>query len=148
MARLAMSRRRQRRLGRVGRGARLLWPICGRRSLDASASLVLTGVFMAYIWWRVDIGRSEMVKFFPASAKGVLWDLWLLNATGWAAMLWAWRTTILGLLVAGGRPKWLPGSTRTIEKLHRTTSLSTIALTLIHILVLVEHEFRHKDQSP
>jgi hypothetical protein len=115
---------------------------------DASASLVLTGVFMLYIWWRVDIGRSEMVKFFPASADGVLWDLWLLNATGWAAMLWAWGTTMLGLLVAGGRPRWLPGSTRTIEKLHRTTSLSTIALTLIHILVLVEYEFRHKDLGP
>jgi Ferric reductase like transmembrane component len=115
---------------------------------DASASLALTGVFMLYIWWRVDIERSEMVKFFPGSAKGVLWDLWLINATGWAAMLWAWGTTMFGLLVAGGRPKWLPGTTKTIEKLHRTTSLSTIALTLIHMLVFVEYEFRHKDQGP
>jgi methionine sulfoxide reductase heme-binding subunit len=113
---------------------------------DFSVSLGLTGVFMLYIWWKVDIESSEMVKFFPASADGtVFWDLWLLNAVGWAAMLWAWATTILGLLVAGQRPTWLPGSTRTIEKLHRTTSLSTIALTLIHILVLVEYQLRHKD---
>jgi hypothetical protein len=115
---------------------------------DASASLLLTGVFMAYIWWRVDIRRSELVKFFPAGADGgVFIDLWLINATGWAAMMWAWGTTVLGLLVSGRRPKWLPGTTRTIEKLHRTTSLTTIAMTLIHMLVFVEYEFRHKDQG-
>lgn len=116
---------------------------------DASASLVVTGVFMAYIWWRVDIRRSELVKFFPAAADGsVFLDLWLLNATGWAAMLWAWGTTLLGLLVPSRRPMWLPGTTRTIEKLHRTTSLTTIAMTLVHMLVFVEYEFRHKDQGP
>jgi hypothetical protein len=116
---------------------------------DASASLALTGVFMLYIWWRVDIRRSEMVEFFPASADGaVFFDLWLINATGWAAMVWAWGTTLLGLLVSGRRPRWLPGTTRTIERLHRTTSLTVIALTLIHMLVFVEYEFRHKDQGP
>lgn len=104
---------------------------------------------MLYIWWRVDIGRSEMVKFFPGSADGTdFFDLWLVNATGWAAMLWAWGTTLLGLLVSGRRPTWLPGTTRTIERLHRTTSLTVIAMTLIHMLVFVVYEFRHKDEGP
>lgn len=54
---------------------------------------------------------------------------------------------ILGLLVAGGRPKWLPGSTKAIEKLHRTTSLSVIGLTAVHIALMILRRIRNPEYT-
>jgi len=106
--------------------------------LDASLGLVLTAVSFGYIWWRIEAESSEGVLLMgPDFADPSYWPSWMVQATGWAAWWWAWGTVSLGLLVAGDRPTWLPGSTRTIEKLHRTTSLTVIGLTLAHILVLI-----------
>jgi sulfoxide reductase heme-binding subunit YedZ len=107
---------------------------------DLSLSLLLTGLVFGYLWWRVSIERSEAVSLIGRSMEdfGYNWTYFLLQAIGWAALWWAWGTVILGLLVAGGRPSWLRLPTGTIEKLHRTTSLTVIALTLVHILLMVQ----------
>lgn len=105
---------------------------------DASLGLVLTAVSFGYIWWQMEAESSESVLLMgPELAQNSYWIYWMMQGFGWAALWWAWGTVMLGLLVAGDRPKWLPGSTRTIEKLHRTTSLSVIGLTLAHMLTYI-----------
>lgn len=103
---------------------------------DFSVGLLVTASVWLLFWWRIENERSETVQLMPHLADFKFWSYWLCQAFGWSALLWAWGTTMLGLLVAGGRPRWLPGSTRTIEKLHRTTSLTVIVLTFAHIMML------------
>ena len=104
---------------------------------DFSVALLLTASVWLLLWWRIENERSETVQVMADMALGRHWAYWLSQAFGWAAFLWAWGTVVLGLLVAGKRPTWVPGSTRTIERLHRTTSLSVIGLTLAHMLTMV-----------
>lgn len=104
---------------------------------DASLALLVTASVWLLLWWRVENERSETVQVMPDMAELGHWAYWLCQAFGWAALLWSWGTVVLGLLVAGRRPRWVPGSTRTIEKLHRTTSLTVIGLTLAHIVTLI-----------
>lgn len=104
---------------------------------DASLALLVTASVWLVLWWRVENERSETVQVMPDLAGFEHWAYWLCQAFGWAALLWAWGTVMLGLLVAGRRPRWVPGSTRTIEKLHRTTSLTVIGLTLAHIVTQI-----------
>lgn len=103
---------------------------------DATASLVLTGVILAVLWWRVENDRSQTIELMPTLATMDYFPYFALQAFGWSALVWSWGTVILGLLVAGGRPGWLEVKTRTLEKLHRTTSLTVMALTLVHILLM------------
>lgn len=103
---------------------------------DASAALVLTGLILAVLWWRVENDRSETVQLMPTLASTDRFPYYALQAFGWTALLWSWGTVILGLLVAGGRPRWLRVPTRSIEKLHRTTSLTVLGLTSVHILLM------------
>jgi sulfoxide reductase heme-binding subunit YedZ len=103
-------------------------------------------VAFTYAWWRAENGRSETVQLMPKLAEfWTWWEAHAVDATGWAALWWAWGTVILGLLVAGGRPNWLRLPTRTIEKLHRTTSLTVIGFTLLHILLMTQSWLRHHD---
>jgi hypothetical protein len=107
---------------------------------DLALSLVLTGVVFGYLWYRVGAERSETVNLHGTVMAdfGYSWTYHLLQAVGWAALWWSWATVLLGLLVAGGRPSWLRFTTRSIEKLHRTTSLTTILLVAVHILLMIQ----------
>lgn len=107
---------------------------------DASLALLITVSIFAVLFWRVENDRSETTTVMPFMDDTAHWPYWLSQAFGWSALLWAWGTVMLGLLVAGTRPRWVPGSTRTIEKLHRTTSLTVIGLTLVHMLLVVQHQ--------
>ncbi|MBH0247910.1 hypothetical protein I3W98_41925, partial [Streptomyces cavourensis] len=71
------------------------------------------------------------------------WMYFLSQAFGWSALLWAWGTVILGLLLSGSRPQWLRVSGPRLERLHRTTSLNTIALIFAHALFFGAELFRH-----
>lgn len=100
---------------------------------DALAALAITASVFVFLFARAESGDSATIAVMPFMADaGTYWMYWLSQAFGWAALLWAWGTIMLGFLLAGPRPGWLPLSYVQLERLHRTTSLSTIFLMIAH----------------
>ncbi|WP_260193100.1 ferric reductase-like transmembrane domain-containing protein [Actinophytocola gossypii] len=103
---------------------------------DASAALVVTLAIFVWLYIRVRQGTSATVAVMPMMADANrFWVYFLSQAFGWSALLWAWLTTMLGLVRASARPAWsLPGrySAARVERLHRATSLTTIGLMFAH----------------
>ncbi len=71
----------------------------------------------------------------------------LSQAFGWSALLWAWGTVMLGLLLSGPRPARLPVPRQTLERWHRTTSLTTTALMFAHALMFAAELVRYEARS-
>lgn len=101
-------------------------------TLDASVALLATLVILAVLWWRIAEGTSDTIAVMPDLAATEYWMYWMCQAFGWSALLWAWITVMLGLLRSGRHPSWMPVSVSTIERWHRQTSLTTIALMFAH----------------
>ncbi|MGW9306985.1 ferric reductase-like transmembrane domain-containing protein [Saccharomonospora azurea] len=100
---------------------------------DATAALVVTAAIFVWLYARVAAGTSPTVEIMPFLADADTFAMyWLCQAFGWSALLWAWLTTMLGLLRSGRPPRWLPVSPARLERLHRTTSLTTVALMFLH----------------
>ncbi|WP_067970077.1 ferric reductase-like transmembrane domain-containing protein [Nocardiopsis trehalosi] len=100
---------------------------------DASAALVVTAAIFALLYRRVDTGASMTLDVMPDLADaGAYWMYWLCQAFGWSALLWAWLTVGLGLVRSSAHPHWLPVPAARVERWHRTTSLTTIALMFGH----------------
>ncbi|NLU68196.1 ferric reductase-like transmembrane domain-containing protein [Streptomyces sp. HNM0574] len=114
---------------------------------DGLAALVLTALIFALLYVRIRNGSSSTLTVMPFMADaGAFWLYFLSQAFGWSALLWAWLTVLLGLLLSGPRPRahrgaWLSGPR--LERLHRTTSLNTIALIAAHALVFAAELVRH-----
>ncbi|MEU7330050.1 ferric reductase-like transmembrane domain-containing protein [Streptomyces parvus] len=107
---------------------RASWP-------DGLAALVITAAVFVLLYLRIRNETSSTVTVMPFMADaGAFWLYFLSQAFGWSALLWAWGTVILGLLLSGPRPSRLPLSGPRLERLHRTTSLNTIALIAAHAL--------------
>lgn len=103
---------------------------------DATAALVITGVIFAWLYARVSAGTSMTLQVMPDMADARLhWMYWLCQAFGWSALLWAWITMMLGLVRSSTRPGWLRIPAARIERWHRTTSLTTIALMFAHAIM-------------
>lgn len=104
---------------------------------DGLAALVVTGAVFALLYARIRAGTSSTVSVMPFMADtGQFWMYFLSQAFGWSALLWAWITVVLGLFLSGSRsPSWPPLSGQRLERLHRTTSLNTIALIAAHALL-------------
>lgn len=103
---------------------------------DATAALVVTGAIFVWLHARVRTGVSQTVEVMPFLADANAFVMyWLCQAFGWSALLWAWVTTMLGLLRSGRTPRWPPVSAGRLERWHRTTSLTTIALMFLHALL-------------
>lgn len=102
-------------------------------TLDASVALLATGAIFALLYWRVEAGTSATIVVMPdlADAPGY-WMYWLCQAFGWSGLLWAWITVMLGLVRSSRHPGWLPVSVSRVERWHRQTSLTTIALMFAH----------------
>lgn len=64
----------------------------------------------------------------------VFWAFPVLQATGIAALIWAYAGVALGLAESGRRIRWLPLSRRGLDMLHRHISLVVIALIAVHAL--------------
>lgn len=113
--------------------------------LDAVVALAITAVIFIWFYRRVAAGTSPTVEVMPYLAGGAdeYWMYWMCQAFGWSALLWAWITVILGLL-RSARPR-LPAAT--IEKLHRTTSLTTIGLMFAHAFWFFAEEVRGNDDG-
>ncbi|GAA2139549.1 ferric reductase-like transmembrane domain-containing protein [Streptomyces synnematoformans] len=110
---------------------------------DAGIALVVTGAVFAWLYVRVDNGSSATIQVMPMLADAdKYWMYWLCQAFGWSGLLWAYVTIVFSLLRTGPRPKvrWLPAAG--LEKLHRTTSLTTIALMFMHALMFFLEEVR------
>jgi predicted ferric reductase len=108
---------------------------------DATLALMVTAIVFGLLALRVRAGTDAALVEMPSMAAGYgVWYYTLAQAFGFAALLWAWVTLLLGLLLAGQRPAWLPLRYEQIEKLHRTTSLTVLALTFAHAVLFVQDQ--------
>ncbi|MGC4971696.1 ferric reductase-like transmembrane domain-containing protein [Streptomyces sp. DT199] len=103
---------------------------------DGVIALVVTAGVFALLYYRIRAETSSTVSVMPFMADtGEFWMYFLSQAFGWSALLWAWITVVLGLLLSGPRLSWIRPSGQRLERLHRTTSLNTIALIAAHALL-------------
>ncbi|MGP3967777.1 ferric reductase-like transmembrane domain-containing protein [Streptomyces sp. 6N223] len=104
---------------------------------DASMGLAVTGAIFVWLYVRVENGTSATTRVMPMLADASeYWMYWLCQAFGWSGLLWAYITIVFGLLRSGARPGWGRLTARRLEKLHRTTSLTTIGLVFMHAFTL------------
>ncbi len=102
---------------------------------DASLGLVITGLIFWWLYARIENGTSPSLEIMPPfDDASEYWWYWLCQAFGWSALLWAYVTVVFGLLRSGTRPPWRWLSAARVEKWHRTTSLTTIGLTFLHMV--------------
>ena len=86
---------------------------------------------------RVHAGTNAATQAMPDMLRnGGVGPYTLSQAFGWAALLWSWLTILLGVSL----PVWgRQGNARLrelVERLHRSTSLSLIALMVLHAVLL------------
>ncbi|MER5994624.1 ferric reductase-like transmembrane domain-containing protein [Streptomyces viridosporus] len=114
---------------------------------DATAAVVLTAAVFVFFWARMESGDSATVAVMPfMDDAGRYWMYLLSQAFGWSGLLWAWGTVMLGLLLSGPRPSRLPVSRHVLERWHRTTSLTTMALMFAHALMFAAEMVRYEAQ--
>ncbi|MFH8349693.1 ferric reductase-like transmembrane domain-containing protein [Streptomyces sp. NPDC018045] len=103
---------------------------------DAGAAVVVTVAVFVFLYLRMRSGASATVAVMPfMDDPGTYWMYLLSQAFGWSGLLWSWGTVLLGLLLSGPRPGRLPVSRAVLERWHRTTSLTTMALMFAHALM-------------
>ncbi|MQT03001.1 hypothetical protein FF041_23275 [Streptomyces jumonjinensis] len=112
-------------------------------------ALIVTGAVFALLYARIRSRASSTATVMPfmADDPGGFWMYFLSQAFGWSALLWAWGTVVLGLLLSGARPAWLRIPAPRLERLHRTTSLNTIALIVAHALFFAAELINHDPDS-
>ncbi|WP_435845944.1 ferric reductase-like transmembrane domain-containing protein [Streptomyces huasconensis] len=114
---------------------------------DAGAAVLVTGAVFAFLYARMESGDSATVAVMPfMDDPGTYWMYLLSQAFGWSGLLWAWGTVMLGLLLSGTRPARLPASRQALERWHRTTSLTTMALMFAHALMFAAELVRYETQ--
>jgi len=104
---------------------------------DAAAALLLSGLAFAILVFRLRAGTNAAALEMPAMVKdGGIWAYSLSQSVGWGALLWSWLTILLGVslpYLAQQRRPQLRGS---IERLHRSTSLTVVGLMIGHAVLL------------
>ena len=105
---------------------------------DAAAALLLSGFVYAIQVSRVRSGSDTALQEMPGMlSSGGVWPYSLSQAIGWAALTWSWLTILLGVSL----PIWAwlghPRMREIIERLHRSTSLTVVALIIAHAVLLV-----------
>ncbi|MEU9337856.1 ferric reductase-like transmembrane domain-containing protein [Streptomyces sp. NPDC048290] len=114
---------------------------------DAFAALVVTAAVFVFFWARMESGTSDTVAVMPfMSDPGEYWMYLLSQAFGWSGLLWAWGTVMFGLLLSGPGTGRLPVSHQTLERWHRTTSLTTMALMAAHALMFAAELVRYEEK--
>ncbi|MEU4968004.1 ferric reductase-like transmembrane domain-containing protein [Streptomyces smyrnaeus] len=114
---------------------------------DASAAVVVTVAVFVFLYARMESGDSATVAVMPfMDDPGTYWMYLLSQAFGWSGLLWAWGTVMLGLLLSGPRPTRLPVSRQALERWHRTTSLTAMALMFAHALMFAAELVRYEAQ--
>lgn len=111
----------------------------------ATAALVVTALVFAFLWARMEPGAQDTVAVMPfMDDAGTYWMYVLSRAFGWSGLLWARGTVVLGLLLSGPRSARLPVSRPVLERWHRTTSLTTMALMCAHALMVAAELVRYE----
>ncbi|MFJ7182339.1 ferric reductase-like transmembrane domain-containing protein [Streptomyces massasporeus] len=114
---------------------------------DAGAAVLVTAAVFVFLYARMESGDSATVAVMPfMDDAGTYWMYLLSQAFGWSGLLWAWGTVMLGLLLSGPRPARLPVSRQVLERWHRTTSLTTMALMFAHALMFAAELVRYEAQ--
>ncbi|MFI1255216.1 ferric reductase-like transmembrane domain-containing protein [Streptomyces netropsis] len=112
---------------------------------DVCAALAVTATVFLFLFARMRSGESSTVAVMPfMKDPGTYWMYLLSQAFGWAGLLWAWITIMLGLLLSGPHPGRLPVSRAGLERWHRITSLTTMALMLAHALMFAAELVRYE----
>jgi hypothetical protein len=112
---------------------------------DASAAVLVTGAVFVFLYARMESGDSATVAVMPfMDDAGTYWMYLLSQAFGWSGLLWAWGTVMIGLLLSGPRPARLPVPRQILERWHRTTSLTTMALMFAHALMFAAELVRYE----
>ena len=62
----------------------------------------------------------------------IFWSFPILQASGLAALMWAYVGVLLGLMVSGRNVSWFPLTKTQTNRLHRQISLLVIGLILVH----------------
>ena len=106
------------------------------------AVLGLLTVLPLYAWIAVLQSRdsSAAALAMPTmnmNRMGVFWAFPLLQASGLAALLWAYLGVALGLAESGRTMRWLPLRRRQLDRLHRYISLLVIGLIVVHMVATV-----------
>ncbi|GAB3460374.1 ferric reductase-like transmembrane domain-containing protein [Streptomonospora sediminis] len=115
---------------------------------DAALALVVTGLVFVLLYVRVENGTSATIRVMPMLADAPkFWMYWLSQAFGWSGLLWAYVTVLFGLLRSGPRPPWQWLTVPRVEKLHRTTSLTTIGLMFMHAFMFFADQVRSNQQD-
>jgi predicted ferric reductase len=105
---------------------------------DAVAALVLSGIVFAILMARVRAGDDAAAQEMPAMiGNGGVTPYTLSQALGWAALLWSWLTILLGVSLPVWAGQGRPRLRETAERLHRSTSLSLLALMILHAVLLL-----------
>lgn len=115
---------------------------------DAGAAVMVTAAVFAFLYARMRSGDSATVAVMPfMDDPDTFWMYLLSQAFGWSGLLWAWGTVMLGLLLSGPGPGRLPAPRSVLERWHRTTSLTTMALMLAHALMFAAELVRYEAGS-
>ncbi|TXS52445.1 ferric reductase-like transmembrane domain-containing protein [Streptomyces sp. t39] len=112
---------------------------------DASAAFVVTGAVFLFLYFRMRAGEGDTVAVMPfMDDPNTYWMYLLSQAFGWSGLLWAWGTVMLGLLLSGPGTGGIPVPRATLERWHRTTSLTTMALMAAHALMFMAELVRYE----
>jgi len=121
----------------------------GTRSRRSSSSGLRSGLIVAlagflsvvpfYVWiHHLQVqGKSAAALAMPdmhMSQMDKYWSFPILQATGLAALIWAYTGVALGLLESGRRISWVPLSRSQIDRLHRQIGLLVLALMGVHVV--------------
>jgi hypothetical protein len=117
-------------------------PTRGWRLPAGIAALGLLTAAPIYAWIAVlqSRGHSAAALSMPTmnmNRMGVFWAFPVLQASGLAALLWAYLGVALGLAESGRTLRWLPLRRRELDRLHRYISLLVIGLIVVHMVATV-----------
>ena len=112
------------------------------RAWRLPAGIAVAGFLTAapiYAWIAVlqSQDRSAAALSMPTmhmNQMGVFWAFPVLQASGFAALLWAYIGVALGLAESGRTMRWLPLRRRELDRLHRYISLLVIGLIVVHLV--------------
>jgi methionine sulfoxide reductase heme-binding subunit len=110
-----------------------------RRAIpDLAAALMLSAVVFAILVERVQAGVDPALQEMPSMMpSGGIWPYTISQSLGWVALVWSWLTILLGVSLPVWSRQSRPQTRELIEQLHRSTSLSVIALIVTHAVLLI-----------
>ncbi|HUO01471.1 MAG TPA: ferric reductase-like transmembrane domain-containing protein [Rhizomicrobium sp.] len=106
-------------------------------AVDATVAVILSGIVFAVLMARLRAGVDTAAIEMPEMVKnGGVWAYSVSQAVGWGALAWSWLTILLGVSLPIVSAQRRPALRRTLERVHRSTSLTVVGLMFAHAFVL------------